>query len=204
MKLASPPPQPAFFFVPAPLHATSNLFSSFVTRADPSHLLFLVEPHLFLPCSPSFESLGVLPLFPRCVSARISRISDKLDLESVLPFTWIDVEDVTAICNLDQSLGCAVNGVVISECSRSTRLICVSFGSTRLIHESNGITRLICGFDGATRLICVLHGITRLLCCRVRASYEADRRGARRIREGHMGMSSFIASDYVLKLLKLI
>ncbi|TYK17674.1 putative invertase inhibitor [Cucumis melo var. makuwa] len=57
------------------------------TRADPSHVLFLAKPHLFLPCSPLSESLGVLPLLPRCVSTRILRISGKLDLDSVSPFT---------------------------------------------------------------------------------------------------------------------
>ncbi|TYK24001.1 gag-protease polyprotein [Cucumis melo var. makuwa] len=87
---------------------------------------------------------------------------------------------------------------------RSTRLICVFFGSTRLIRGSDGTTRLICGSDGTTRLIyrydettrliCV--SLTRLLCCMVKVMYEADRQGARRMREGHRGMSSFIASTH--------
>ncbi|KAA0048098.1 putative invertase inhibitor [Cucumis melo var. makuwa] len=67
-----------------------------LTRADPSHVLFPAKPHLFLPCSPLSESLGVLPLLPRCVSTRILRISGKLDLDSVSPFT---------VGSLDLSIG---------------------------------------------------------------------------------------------------
>ncbi|TYK07194.1 hypothetical protein E5676_scaffold606G00790 [Cucumis melo var. makuwa] len=66
----------------------------------------------------------------------------------------------------------------------STRLICASFGSTRLIGVSFGITRLICAFYGTTRLL-----------CRVRAQRGADRRGAGRMREGHMDASDFLIAS---------
>ncbi|KAA0053287.1 hypothetical protein E6C27_scaffold102G00930 [Cucumis melo var. makuwa] len=73
----------------------------------------------------------------------------------------------------------------------STRLICASFGSTRLICASFGSTRLMCASFGSTRLICAFYGTTRLLC-RVRAQREVDRRGAERMREGHMDASDFL------------
>ncbi|KAA0040416.1 gag protease polyprotein [Cucumis melo var. makuwa] len=53
-----------------------------------------------------------------------------------------------------------------------------------------GITRLIGVSFGITRLICVSFGITRLI--RVRVQQGADRRGARRMREGHMDASGFL------------
>ncbi|KAA0056695.1 hypothetical protein E6C27_scaffold73G00230 [Cucumis melo var. makuwa] len=83
----------------------------------------------------------------------------------------------------------------------STRLICASFGSSRLICASLGITRLIGVSFGITRLIRASFGITRLMCafyettrllCRVRVQRGADRRGARRMREGHMDASGFL------------
>ncbi|KAA0054358.1 hypothetical protein E5676_scaffold302G001790 [Cucumis melo var. makuwa] len=82
---------------------------------------------------------------------------------------------------------------------RIPRLICVSFGITRIICASFGITRLICVSFGITRLICASFGITRLICASdgitrlidVRVWQGADRRGARRMSEGHMDASSF-------------
>ncbi|KAA0037354.1 hypothetical protein E6C27_scaffold278G00480 [Cucumis melo var. makuwa] len=71
-----------------------------------------------------------------------------------------------------------------------TRLLCVSFGITRLICASFGITRLICASFGITRLICASDGITRLIDVRVWRG--ADRRGARRMRKGHMDASGFL------------
>ncbi|KAA0066190.1 ty3-gypsy retrotransposon protein [Cucumis melo var. makuwa] len=75
------------------------------------------------------------------------------------------------------------------ELSRSiVRLIRASFGITRLIRASFGITRLICVSFGITRLIYVSFGITRL----VRVRRGTDRRGAIRMREGHMDASGFL------------
>ncbi|KAA0063716.1 hypothetical protein E6C27_scaffold329G002390 [Cucumis melo var. makuwa] len=76
----------------------------------------------------------------------------------------------------------------------SARLICASFGSTRLICASFGITRLIGVSFWITRLICAFYGTTRLLC-RVRAQRGADRRGAGRMREGHMDASNFLIAS---------
>ncbi|TYJ96450.1 retrotransposon protein, putative, Ty3-gypsy sub-class [Cucumis melo var. makuwa] len=59
----------------------------------------------------------------------------------------------------------------------------VSFGIPRLICVSFGITRLICASFWITRLICASDGIIRLIDVRVWRG--ADRRGARRMREGH-------------------
>ncbi|KAA0067506.1 mucin-19-like isoform X6 [Cucumis melo var. makuwa] len=70
-----------------------------------------------------------------------------------------------------------------------TRPICASFGITRLICASFEITRLICASFGITRLISASDGITRLID--VRVWRVANRRGARRMREGHMDTSSF-------------
>ncbi|KAA0067427.1 gag protease polyprotein [Cucumis melo var. makuwa] len=83
------------------------------------------------------------------------------------------------------------NGLVWTE---GTRLICASFGITRLIGASFGITRLIGVSFGITRLICAFYGTTRLLC-RVRAQRGADRRGAGRMREGHMDASGFLIAS---------
>ncbi|KAA0059774.1 hypothetical protein E5676_scaffold896G00300 [Cucumis melo var. makuwa] len=102
-------------------------------------------------------------------------------------------------------MGCAVNwnNVLGFELRRSTvritRLICASFGITRPICLSFEITRLICASFGITRLICASFGITRLICASdgitrlidVRVWRGVDRRGARRMREGHMDASSF-------------
>ncbi|TYK21849.1 gag protease polyprotein [Cucumis melo var. makuwa] len=71
-----------------------------------------------------------------------------------------------------------------------TRLICVSFGITRLLCVSFRITRLICASFRITILICAFDGITRLID--VRVWRRADRRGARRMREGHMDASGFL------------
>ncbi|TYK18895.1 gag-protease polyprotein [Cucumis melo var. makuwa] len=70
-----------------------------------------------------------------------------------------------------------------------TRLICASFRITRLICVSFGIKRMICTFFGITRLICASDGITRLIDVRVWKG--TDRRGASRMREGHMDVFSF-------------
>ncbi|TYK14911.1 pol protein [Cucumis melo var. makuwa] len=98
VKLVSPLPQPAFFFVLAPPHAASNLS----------------------PPSSFAQATTVTPVdrWP-CVSARISRIFGKLDLKSVSPFTW-SVEDLTVICSVYILSGRAVNGVVMFE------LLCVA------------------------------------------------------------------------------
>ncbi|KAA0063968.1 Retrotransposon protein, Ty3-gypsy subclass [Cucumis melo var. makuwa] len=80
----------------------------------------------------------------------------------------------------------------------------VSYGITTC-YASFGITRLQCVSDRITRLICMSFGITRLtdvcvlrdhetVMCNVKIMFEADRRGARRMRKGHMGVSCFIAS----------
>ncbi|KAA0043089.1 hypothetical protein E6C27_scaffold9392G00030 [Cucumis melo var. makuwa] len=82
----------------------------------------------------------------------------------------------------------------------STRLIGASSGSTRLMCASFGSTKLICASFGSTGLICAFYGTTRLLCRAppnrkltvVRARLGADRRGAERMREGHMDVSDFI------------
>ncbi|TYK08782.1 hypothetical protein E5676_scaffold1300G00090 [Cucumis melo var. makuwa] len=66
------------------------------------------------------------------------------------------------------------------------RLICASLGITRLIGVSLGITRLIGASFGITRLIRASFGIT------VKVQQGADRREARRMREGHMDASSFL------------
>ncbi|KAA0046080.1 hypothetical protein E6C27_scaffold157G00010 [Cucumis melo var. makuwa] len=111
--------------------------------------------------------------------------------------------NVTASCSL-----CAIaskelvaEGRLIRASFGSTRLICASFGSTRLICASLGITRLIgVSFEitrlirasfGITRPMCAFYEITRLLC-RVRVQRGADRRRARRMREGHMDASGFL------------
>ncbi|KAA0033088.1 gag protease polyprotein [Cucumis melo var. makuwa] len=71
---------------------------------------------------------------------------------------------------------------------------CVSFEITRLIRVSFGITRLICASFGITRLIDASFGITRLIRAPfgVKVQRGADRREARRMREGHMDASSFL------------
>ncbi|KAA0048099.1 hypothetical protein E6C27_scaffold385G001770 [Cucumis melo var. makuwa] len=69
------------------------------------------------------------------------------------------------------------------------RIGTVSFGIPRLICVSFGITRLICASFWITRLICASDGIIRLIDVRVWRG--ANRRGARRMREGHMDTSSF-------------
>ncbi|KAA0066446.1 hypothetical protein E6C27_scaffold21G005420 [Cucumis melo var. makuwa] len=71
-----------------------------------------------------------------------------------------------------------------------TRLICVSFGITRLIRSSFGITRLMCAFYGTTRLLCRVPLNRKLTVVKVQRG--ADRRGARRMREGHMDASGFL------------
>ncbi|TYK28926.1 hypothetical protein E5676_scaffold120G00070 [Cucumis melo var. makuwa] len=70
-----------------------------------------------------------------------------------------------------------------------TRLICASFGITRLIRASFGITRLIGVSFGVTRLI---HASFEIHETDVRVQRGADRRGARRMREGHMDASGFL------------
>ncbi|KAA0056703.1 gag protease polyprotein [Cucumis melo var. makuwa] len=82
-----------------------------------------------------------------------------------------------------------------------TRLMCASFGSTRLMCASFGSTRLRCASFGSTRLICAFYGTTRLLC-RVRARRGADRRGAGRMREGHMDASGFLIASAMYALMK--
>ncbi|KAA0037409.1 hypothetical protein E6C27_scaffold278G001210 [Cucumis melo var. makuwa] len=80
---------------------------------------------------------------------------------------------------------------------------CASFEITRLMCVSDRITRLICVSDGITRLICMSFGITRLtgacvlrdhetVLCRIKVMDEVDRRRARMIHEGHMGMFSLM------------
>ncbi|KAA0035502.1 gag protease polyprotein [Cucumis melo var. makuwa] len=96
-----------------------------------------------------------------------------------------------------------VEGLLQYECCRSVTvvddlvwtegLIRVSFGITRLIRASFGITRLICASFRITRLIRASFGITRLIGVRVQRG--ADRRGARRMREGHMDASGFLYSS---------
>ncbi|TYK28808.1 pol protein [Cucumis melo var. makuwa] len=68
--------------------------------------------------------------------------------------------------------------------------ISMDFKVLRLICASSGITRLICASSGIIRLICASFGITRLIGVRVLRG--ADRRGARRMREGHMDASGFL------------
>ncbi|KAA0051311.1 hypothetical protein E6C27_scaffold55G00210 [Cucumis melo var. makuwa] len=109
---------------------------------------------------------------------------------------------VRSYLRIDTDVGCSARGSLLSGlwswslvvegrtrliCASfgSTRLICASLGITRLIGVSFGITRLIRASFGITRLICAFYGTTRLLC-RVRVQRGADRRGARRMREGHM------------------
>ncbi|TYK04690.1 hypothetical protein E5676_scaffold676G00100 [Cucumis melo var. makuwa] len=103
--------------------------------------------------------------------------------------------------NPDAGCSCALRVCASLESTRlicasfgSTRLICASFGSTGLICASFGSTRLICASFGSTRLICAFYGTTRLLC-RVREQREADRRGAGRMREGHMDVSGFLIAS---------
>ncbi|TYJ98031.1 hypothetical protein E5676_scaffold487G00610 [Cucumis melo var. makuwa] len=125
---------------------------------------------------------------------------------------------VRSCLRIGTDAGCSVRGSLLSGhwswslvVEGRTRLICASFGSTRLIRASFGSTRLICASLGITRLIGVSFGITRLirasfgitrlisafygttrLLCRVRVQRGADRRGARRMREGHMDASDFL------------
>ncbi|KAA0062244.1 hypothetical protein E6C27_scaffold679G00070 [Cucumis melo var. makuwa] len=54
----------------------------------------------------------------------------------------------------------------------------------------------MCASFGSTRLICAFYGTTRLLC-RVRAQRGADRREARRTREGHMDASGFLIASAI-------
>ncbi|TYK22547.1 hypothetical protein E5676_scaffold7461G00010 [Cucumis melo var. makuwa] len=99
-------------------------------------------------------------------------------------------------------LGTASFGITRLICAsfRITRLICASFGIMRLLCVSFGITRLICASFGITRLIWASFGITRLICASngitrlidIRVWRGADRRGARRMREGHMDASGFL------------
>ncbi|KAA0046183.1 hypothetical protein E6C27_scaffold376G00450 [Cucumis melo var. makuwa] len=113
---------------------------------------------------------------------------------------------VRSCLRIDTDAGCSVRGSLLSglwswslvvegrlirASFGSTRLIRASLGITRLIGVSFGITRLIRASFGITRLICAFYGTTRLLC-RVRGQRGADRRGARRMREGHMDASGFL------------
>ncbi|KAA0046947.1 ty3-gypsy retrotransposon protein [Cucumis melo var. makuwa] len=91
---------------------------------------------------------------------------------------------VSFICGVDYLTGMVSFGI--------PRLICVSFRITRLIFASFGMTRLICVSFGITILICASFGITRLICVRVWRG--TDRRGARRMHEGHMDASFLYAS----------
>ncbi|KAA0061190.1 gag protease polyprotein [Cucumis melo var. makuwa] len=94
-------------------------------------------------------------------------------------------------CELELQI-CASFGITRLICASFgiTRLICASFEITRLIGVSFGITRLIRVSFGITRLIRASFGIIRLI--RVRVQRGADRRGARRMREGHMDASGFL------------
>ncbi|KAA0059039.1 hypothetical protein E6C27_scaffold233G00640 [Cucumis melo var. makuwa] len=94
-------------------------------------------------------------------------------------------------------MGYAVNWNCMSMDFKVLRLIGASFGITRLIGVSFRVTRLICASFGITRLLCASFGITRLIrasfgITRVRVQRGADRRGARRMREGHMDASGFL------------
>ncbi|KAA0059070.1 hypothetical protein E6C27_scaffold1186G00120 [Cucumis melo var. makuwa] len=107
------------------------------------------------------------------------------------------------VCTLRICASCGSTRLICASFG-SARLICASFGSTRLICASFGSTRLICASFGITRLIGVSFWITRLICafygttsllCRVRAQRGADRRGAGRMREGHMDVSGFLIAS---------
>ncbi|KAA0036183.1 gag protease polyprotein [Cucumis melo var. makuwa] len=93
----------------------------------------------------------------------------------------LDLKNIAMMCELDTHLA------IEAMC---TLLICVSFGNTRLIRASFGITRLICASFEIIRLIRASFGITGLIGVRVQR--RADRRGARRMREGLMDVSSFL------------
>ncbi|KAA0059808.1 DNA-directed RNA polymerase I subunit RPA1-like [Cucumis melo var. makuwa] len=157
------------------------------------------------------------PLVVACVLSDWSCVS--MDLEVTVRYVVVIGLDIdhefgrgrTCTLRICASCGstrliCASFGSTILICASfgSTRLICASFGSTRLICASFGSTRLICASFGITRLIGVSFGITRLICafygttrllCRVRAQRGADRRGAGRMREGHMDASDFLIAS---------
>ncbi|KAA0053452.1 hypothetical protein E6C27_scaffold594G00030 [Cucumis melo var. makuwa] len=137
----------------------------------------------------------------------------RIEAGNVVIHRGLHVSNVTASCSLCAigSKELVVEGRLIRASFGITRLIPASFGSTRLIRASFGSTRLICASLGITRLIGVSFGITRLirasfgitrlmcafyettrLLCRVRVQRGADRRGARRMREGHMDASGFL------------
>ncbi|TYK14867.1 gag/pol protein [Cucumis melo var. makuwa] len=92
-------------------------------------------------------------------------------------------------------LGLFIRGALVDsldvDSSKEDSQVSVSFiyGAAYLIGTvSFGITRLICASFGITRLICASFEITGL----VRVWRGADRRGARRMREGHMDASGFL------------
>ncbi|KAA0046287.1 ty3-gypsy retrotransposon protein [Cucumis melo var. makuwa] len=168
---------------------------------------------------PTFHPLKVDPLSVDSIEGH-NRISGKgfpttgprIEAGNVVIHRGLHVSNATASCSLC-AIGCKELITDRPRC-RSTRLICASFGSTRLIGASFGSTRLICASFESTRLICasfgstrligVSFGITRLICafygttrllCRVRAQRGADRRGAGRMREGHMDASDFLIAS---------
>ncbi|TYK13612.1 gag-protease polyprotein [Cucumis melo var. makuwa] len=103
---------------------------------------------------------------------------------------WIHLDaDLNEILATSQARSFEITRLICSSFG-ITRLICASFGIMRLLYLSFGITRLICASFGITRLICASDGITRLID--VRVWREADQRGARRMREGHMDASGFL------------
>ncbi|KAA0054780.1 pol protein [Cucumis melo var. makuwa] len=118
----------------------------------------------------------------------------RIEAGNVVIHTGLHVSNMTASCSLC-AIGCKEFFTDRHRC-RLFALICASFGSTRLIGVSFGITRLIRASFGIMRLICAFYGTTRLLC-RVRVWREADRQGARRMREGHMD-AFVLSSDHSL------
>ncbi|KAA0040453.1 pol protein [Cucumis melo var. makuwa] len=141
-------------------------------------------------------------LFARAIQlpslATCAELSFKLSRQPAPSF----LQPLEPVCGITVSF---IYGVMYPACMVSYVITtcCASFGITRLMCASDGITRLICVSDGITRLICMSFGFTRLtdacvlrdhetVLCRVKVMYEADRRGTRRMREGHMGMFSLM------------
>ncbi|KAA0045588.1 MuDRA-like transposase [Cucumis melo var. makuwa] len=180
-----------------------------------------LPPHLSLPSSTSGHGIRELTFkFSGSATGLIEDSSPllrwiSLSVDSIKGITKFQVRDfllldlgsrletyVTASCSL-----CAiVCNELFTDRHRCPNVLCIvvmlmgyivnwncismDFKVLRLICASSGITRLICASSGIIRLICASFGITRLIGVRVLRG--ADRRGARRMREGHMDASGFL------------
>ncbi|TYK20590.1 hypothetical protein E5676_scaffold132G00030 [Cucumis melo var. makuwa] len=132
---------------------------------------------------------------------RFPTTGPRIEAGSVVIHRGLHISNVTASCSLC-AIGCKELLTERHRCSDVLYIVvmlmgyivnwnCMSMDFKVLrLGVSFGITRLIRASFGITRLICASFGITRLIGVRVQRG--ADRRGARRMREGHMDASDFL------------